>query len=191
VNYVVKRLNSSFYALLQLKKTFDSKSLLDVYYAMVHSVLSYNVVLWGDSTETVRVFVAQKRILRLIFELKRVDSCRPLFKENKILTFPSIYIYGCITHIKKHMTEFQTNSQNHRYPTRMGNLIKTEQHKTVTFEKSPSFAGSKFFNCLPSYLKHIVNLNLFKTKLRDYLIAGTFYSIEEFLQCSKNCEGSM
>jgi hypothetical protein len=86
INYVCNKLNSSYYALLQLKYLLDTNSILNVYYCMVVSVISYNIIFWGQATDSDRVLIHQKRIIRLLFNIKPHDSCKPTFKKHKLLT---------------------------------------------------------------------------------------------------------
>nr|CAH7752851.1 unnamed protein product [Callosobruchus chinensis] len=93
---ICNKINQSYYALLQVKKYLNLNQIINVYYAIIHSHLSYNVVLWGASPSVDRVFVAQKRALRLIFGLTYRESCRQTFHRYKIMPVPCIYIYKCI-----------------------------------------------------------------------------------------------
>lgn len=74
IQYLAKKLNSAYYAILQLKSTLDIRSLINVYYAMVYSIISYNIIIWGQAVNWHRIFIAQKRIIRLIFNIKHRDS---------------------------------------------------------------------------------------------------------------------
>jgi hypothetical protein len=40
--------------------------------------------------------------------------------------------------------------------------------------------GTKIFNGLPVELKNEMNLNVFKRKLKFYLLCNVFYSLQEF-----------
>lgn len=182
VNYVVKRMNTNFYIILQLKKVLGSKELIDIYYATVNSLFAYNITLWGNSTEAFRVFISQKRIIRLIFNIKTNESCRKTFKENHILTVPSTFIYKCLLLTKQKHSSLEKVNDNHSYPTRNGNILKTKQHRTSIYEKSASYTGIKLFNRLPENLKLIKNFNTFKFKLKKFLADKCFYSVDEFIE---------
>jgi hypothetical protein len=39
--------------------------------------------------------------------------------------------------------------------------------------------GTKIFNGLPTELKNEMNLNVFKRKLKGYLLRNVFYSLQE------------
>jgi hypothetical protein len=41
--------------------------------------------------------------------------------------------------------------------------------------------GTKIFNGLPIELKNEMNLNVFKRKLKGYLLCNVFYSLQAFL----------
>jgi hypothetical protein len=44
--------------------------------------------------------------------------------------------------------------------------------------------GTKIFNGLPIELKSVKNFNVFKMKLKNYLLCNVFYSLQEFFN---NC----
>ena len=182
-DHVCKKINSSYYALLHLKNSVDTKSLVNVYHALVNSILSYNVILWGNITTSNcnRIFITQKRIIRLIFSLKPTESCQSVFREHKILTFPCIYIYGSILYVKKNIGMFQANAANHNYSTRYASLIKLPKHHSCLYEKTPSYAGSKLYNKLPEDIKLITPVHQFKKKLKTFLINKSYYSVGDYL----------
>lgn len=181
INQICKKLNSSYYALLQLKNIFTTSQLMNVYYAIVYSHISYNVILWGGAANASRVFIAQKRIIRLIFNLDYRETCRNHFKDFGILTFYSIYIYKCILYTKSNFNDFNLNSDFHDYPTRSGKLIRPPKHVTSVFEKSPVYKGIQFLNHLPTCIRYESNFNVFKQKLKFFLIIECFYDVPEFL----------
>ena len=80
--------------------------------------MSYGIIFWGHTTNTIRVSRLQKRILRIITGCGRRDSCRKLFVELKILTLPSLYIYQLIMFVSKNNELYVTNDAIHNYNTR-------------------------------------------------------------------------
>lgn len=178
IDRVVKKLNSAYYAILKLKHTLRSNGLLQMYYSLVFPILKYNVVIWGQGTHSERVFIAQKRILRLIFGVSPRDSCRPVFIANGLLTFVSIYIYSCSLYIFNNPGV--RNCAYHHYNTRNGNEFRVPVHNTSKYEKSVKYAAIKVFNALPQNIKSIGTLNKFKKDLKDYLATNCFYSLCEY-----------
>jgi len=52
--------------------------------------------------ESVKALRILKKLIRLITGLKRLDSCRKKFKENRIVTANSMYILEVLCFLKKH-----------------------------------------------------------------------------------------
>jgi hypothetical protein len=53
-----------------------------VYFAYFHSVMSYGVIFWGNSTDSKRAFIIQNKIIRIMAGVKTRVSCRELFKKG-------------------------------------------------------------------------------------------------------------
>jgi len=183
VDYVCKKINSGFYAIHQLKDTVNQESLVSMYYSFIYSHLSYNTPLWGSSSEWERVFIAQKKAIRCIFGVSYRGSCRPVFVQRKILSFPCIYLYKTLLFIKQNSHEFLKNSDLHNYGTRNRELFITENHNLSKSEKSPVYAGKKFFNKLPNSMK-LLEYNKFKLEIKQLLLNKCYYSVNEFLMDS-------
>ncbi|KAJ8915342.1 hypothetical protein NQ315_008228 [Exocentrus adspersus] len=62
IDHLCKKLNNANYAISNLKNSMPVNAVLNVYYGMVYSHLSYNVLLFGNSTDAERVLITQKRI---------------------------------------------------------------------------------------------------------------------------------
>lgn len=65
---------------------------LTAYHAYVHSRIRYGIIFWGRSKEAQRVFLLQKRCLRIIFGMNQYETCRNIFKNFNILTLYGLYI---------------------------------------------------------------------------------------------------
>ena len=61
-----------------------------IYYGEAQPVTTYGIIFCGQSTEASKVFIMQKKLLRIIFNLNPTDSCRNIFKQNQIMT---LYLY--------------------------------------------------------------------------------------------------
>lgn len=180
ITHTCKKIKNAYFALRQLKGVFNIKSLLNVYYALAYSHLSYNIVAWGAASSINRVFILQKRLIRLLFDIAPRDSCRPYFKNNRILTIHSIYILNTIKFVKKNLNMFETNADNHSYNTRQGHLLKINNHNTTLYKKSPYHAGIKMYNKLPAEIRSVNSLSKFNSCLKNFLAANGFYSVKEY-----------
>lgn len=180
IETVSAKLNKSFYVINSLKNSLSTHALLNVYYALVFSPIAYNIIVWGQSSDISRIFILQKRILRLLFNLEYNQSCREIFKENKILTVTSIYLMKLLTYIFVNKNKFTHNGDFHNYPTRGRNLICLSKHSHQFYKKSPINFGCRVYNLLPDEIKDCRSLFSFKNRLKKLLINNSFYSLDEF-----------
>jgi hypothetical protein len=90
VDFTLRRLSSSCYALNCVKYTLPIDVLKLIYFANIQSVMSYGIIFWGASTTASKVFKLQKKTLRIIYRIKPRESCRKLFSDNQIMTFYSL-----------------------------------------------------------------------------------------------------
>ena len=77
-----------------------------------HSIMSYDIIFWGSSHLSNNIFKIQKRIIRIITDKCKRDSCRQLYK-LQILTFPAQYIFSLLMFVIKHRDFFPSNSDIH------------------------------------------------------------------------------
>lgn len=180
IDVLCKKLNSSVFAIARIRNVLPRSSVMSVYYSLVYSHLSYNILLWGSSPDFSRVFVAQKRVLRTIFNLNMLASCKPVFIGNGILTLPSIYIFKCLLYAKENEDKWMKLSSHHNYVTRNTQIFLLPKRRTHKFECSPLYRSIKLYNHLPPSVKSL-NLKLFKKEIKNLLLKKGFYSVNEYL----------
>jgi hypothetical protein len=49
-----------------------------IYYSYFHSVMTYGLLFWGLSSDSMKIFILQKKIIRIIMGCRSSDSCRKL-----------------------------------------------------------------------------------------------------------------
>lgn len=178
IDQLCSKLVQSCFAISNLKNNLDKKSLLSVYYALVYSKLSYNIIVWGQSVDTNRIFILQKRILRIIFDKGNRESCRTIFRKENILTLTSIYLLKLLIYI--HINRNKLPMSKHQYATRKNGDIYINKCNLTLYRKSPLYAGSYLYNKLPPNIKNFNNINKFKAELKRFLISNCFYTLEEY-----------
>jgi hypothetical protein len=67
--------------------------LRNIYFAKFQSLVSYGLIFWGGEGESNKVLKIQKRILCLMRGVSSRTSCRPTFRELRILTVTSLYVF--------------------------------------------------------------------------------------------------
>jgi hypothetical protein len=65
-----------------------------VYFAYVHSIMNYGIILGGNQPHSEEIFKIQKRVIRIITNPRARDSCRRLFKKLEILPLHSQYTFS-------------------------------------------------------------------------------------------------
>ena len=79
------------------------------YFYYVHIILLYGIIFWGNSSYSKSIFKIQKRIIRVIMNSGRRDSCRELFRQLSILPLQSKYIFSLLLFITKIRDQFLSN----------------------------------------------------------------------------------
>lgn len=180
LNKIHSKLNSGYYAILNLKKCFDTKTLIEIYYALIYPHISYNITLWGVAANVNTIFVKQKRIVRLLFNLGYMETCKPYFIKYRILTIYCLYILKVLKYIRLNINDMVKSNEYHSYNTRHNNILMIMRHKTTLFEKSPIYMGIKFYNKLPNYIKEL-SVKEFNKEVKKQLEDKAYYSIQEYL----------
>jgi hypothetical protein len=102
-------------------------------------------------------------------------SCRNLFRELKILTDKSLYIFEIICFMKKNKIYTTQYSDVHDYNTIHKQNLYIQFCNTECSKGGVINVGTKIFNGLPIELKNEMNLNVFKGKLKGYLLCNVFF----------------
>jgi hypothetical protein len=154
-----------------------------IYYSYVHSILSYSIILGGNSHLSESIFKIQKRIIGVIASLDMYDSCRELLKKFQILPLQSQYIFSLLVFVIKNKSYFTSNSDIHDINTRYNHNLYLPSTNLTSVHKGVLFSGSKIYNHLSLNIKmHSKDIKHFKFLLRIYLTEHSFYSIDEYYQ---------
>jgi exonuclease III len=181
IDQLVGKLCSACYALRNIKSVVSQDSLKIIYFAHIHSLLSYGIIFWGNSSYSKKVFLIQKKSIRIITNSKPKDSCRKLFINLKIMTMYSQYIYSTVLHTVSNKHLFTFNSEIHKHRTRYNSDLHLPIANLTKYTEGPYFSAIKIFNHLPDYIKSLVSeQKRFKYALKEFLLQHSFYSIQEY-----------
>ncbi|KAL3289099.1 hypothetical protein HHI36_003540, partial [Cryptolaemus montrouzieri] len=75
-------------------------------------------MLWGSSADEQRVFLLQKKAVRMIMVVTSQRSGREFFKSLAILTIPSCFILSCLLLFHEEKTSKKRHMDIHQYETR-------------------------------------------------------------------------
>jgi exonuclease III len=182
IDILIKKMCSASYALRSLKHVLQIETLKMIYFAHVHSHLSYGIIFWGYSSKAIRVFIMQKKILRIMYNLKPRESCKEKFIQSQIMTFYSCYIYSLILFVVKNIKLFKFNNELHEHNTRTNTNLYPKNVRLSKVIKGPYSTGIRLFNHLPQAIKEQShNVLHFKKILKIFFLKNPFYSIKEYL----------
>lgn len=185
IDDLCSRMSAFTYALRTISMMISPEAGLTSYYAYVYSRIRYAIQVWGNAVEASRVFRLQKSALRSIYGLKQRETCKTLFKEKQILTFPSIYVCECAMLAKKHYREiFSCYETNHTHDTRTNRerKLKIPQTVSASLHRGAVTQTLKIYNHLPTSVK-ILPYVQFKKRVVGHLLKHGFYSVSEYFQC--------
>jgi hypothetical protein len=105
-----------------------------------------------------------------------------MFRELKILTGISLYIFEIICFMKKNKIYTTQYSDVHGYNKIHKRDLYVQFCNTERSKREVINMGTRILNGLPIKLKNEPNCNVFKRKRKGYLICNVFYSLQEFFK---------
>lgn len=181
INSVCKKLERFVYALKRLRQTVSKDAAICAYHGHVSSILSYGLIIWGNSVEINRVFLIQKKCIRAITGAYFLDSCRPLFRELGVLPLASMYIKEICLFSYKHPNLHKKQSETMERQTRFCDRLHMPRHRLDIYSRNVFIMIIKIFNKLPAYFKEM-SFREFKHKLHKWLVDKCFYSLKEYFE---------
>jgi hypothetical protein len=103
VDAIVLKLSSACFAVRAVKPFLSpvlQSELLSHFYPknlrgfLFHSIMTNGLVFWANSYPSNTVFKLQKRIIRIMVDIRGRESCREYFRKLKILPLQSQYTYS-------------------------------------------------------------------------------------------------
>lgn len=180
IDDLCSKMNKICYSIRVISKYLNDKSIKIIYFSNFESIARYGIIFWGSNVNIQKTFIIQKRIVRIIQKIRYHETCRGVFKSNKIMTMYALYIYECLIFIFKHKNDYFVNSTEHSYNTRALDIMYPKHTLTLT-EKSTYYRSIKFYNKLPNNLKLLESFNCFKKEVKKLLINLEPYTLNEYL----------
>ena len=136
VDSITSRISKGLFMLRVLKSNISIESLITVYYGHVHSHINYGIIFWGNHVSSHRVFILQKRAIRIIYGVSNRTHCKPLFIKSGILTVPSMYVLACLLHVKQNVDNLPIVSSIHGHSTRNNSNVYISKCKYSSTQNS-------------------------------------------------------
>jgi hypothetical protein len=179
IDYLLSKLNSACCAIRTVKSVMSQDALGMIYFSYVHSIITYGIILWGNSPYSRNNFRV-KKIIRIITNKRNRVSCRESFKKMKMLPLYSQYIFSLLLYTVNNKQLFISNREIHNISTRSSINLHPPTSNLTKFQKGAYYFGIKIFN-LPTNIKCLTKeVKLFRPALKRFLYTNSFYSFEEY-----------
>ena len=99
ITQLISKLSKACYVLWRIRPFMSQDALKAVYHSDFHSLISYGIIFWGNSSYNQHIFWLQKKAVRIITGSRPRDSCRKLFKHLRILPLQSQYVLSLLTFV--------------------------------------------------------------------------------------------
>jgi hypothetical protein len=153
----MSELNTACFVIQTIEATMSTGTLRMVYFAYVHSNISFGIIFWGNQPYSEKIFKLQKRVIRTITHSRTRNSCRELFKRLEILPLYSQHIFSLSIFVVKNKHLFTTNNQIHNVHTQYKTNLHTPIANITKFQKGVYYSRIKIFNSLPHEIKDLAN----------------------------------
>ena len=173
------KLCRSVFLIRRLANIVDINVLRTAYFAVFHSALTYCNIIWGHSAISNRLFAIQRRAVRVLGGIGYRDDCRSTYINLKIMTVPSLFIYNCLLHTRKHIERFTTNGTLYDYNTRSRDKIRVDRNRVYKSRHGGNYWGPTFFNVIPKSVAQLPE-EKFRDCVKKFVLENAFYNWREF-----------
>jgi hypothetical protein len=113
IDNLTTKLSTACYVIRSFNPLMSHKTVLSFYHSCIHTVMSYRIILWGNSCHRTHIFQIKKRVSWIIMGCGTRDSRRILFKKLIILPLTSQYILSLLIFGVNNKEQFLINSEIH------------------------------------------------------------------------------
>ena len=170
-NHVITKISKTVGIICRIRDFVPPSVLQTLYFSLFYPYICYCSIIWGFTYECYinPIFLAQKRIIRLIHGKSFYHHTNELFAESKILKFKEVMEYRILIYMFINQDLFTTVG-SHGYSTRSSINLRQTFRRTVITQRSPSYLGPKFWNDIPITLRNSRNVNIFKYRVKSFLL---------------------
>ena len=158
-------------------EVLSNSTLRNLYYVLCYPHITYGLLTWGMAPKTTlhKVFLTQKRLIRIITRSQYLESTDRLFKELKVLKIYEVYKLKTINFMFLHCVRLLPSifddifriRTNTGYRTRSSNEINylVPKCRLTMTKNSMIYQGPYNFNALPANIKSLNSVPQFKSHL--------------------------
>lgn len=170
IEHVRKKMVKNIYILGNVRDILDYKAMRILYFSLIFPYLSYCAEVWGNTYATYihPLYLLQKKVVRMVHNVKYREHTNNLFIKSKLLKFEDLV---------KLQTLFMCKAKNNTLPlklqrwfvlcsgigdSRRKSDFKHTFAKTTQRQMCPTVKGIRIWNSLEDNLKSCTNMHRFK-----------------------------
>ena len=179
INHVIAKLSKTLGIMHNMRNLLNENTLRTIYCSLFLPYLNYCSEVWGNTYQTnlLRIITLQKKALRIICNVGRLDHTNNLFKRLNLLKFMDLIKYKTtiVMHqifnkqMARNIRKFYTTHETNHASRHTNNFFKP-QYRTNKKGQCLSIVGVNTWNKLDKELTKIKNLSNFKFRLKKSLI---------------------
>ena len=172
---VSRKISKSIGIINKASFCLPTTSLCTLYFCWVYPYLVYCISVWGSTYPNLnRIFLLQKKVIRIISKSAFDAHTEPIFKQLKILKLSDIYqsqIDKIMFSFKKGLLPdafremFVLTNQIHHYNTRNSNSFYLFSSRTNIRQFAIRFQGPKLFNSFSTEIQNADSFSQFSLNL--------------------------
>jgi len=158
INHITKKISRTIGIMVKLKHFLPGNILQTLYNYLVFPYLNYGILIWGTSAN--RLFILQKKAIRLIANMKYNAHTQPLFKHLQLLTINDVLKlqeFKCIYKLENYQLPAyflssmvpQQSFEIHSYNTRHSSAYRNPRSKHVFVKNSIRYRLPSILNNCP------------------------------------------
>ena len=181
LKFVTRKISKGIGIIIKARKYFNSDTLLSLYNTLILPFLSYCVHVWGaaSAVHLEKIYILQKKIVRIICGVPPRTHSHPLFTQLSILNITQIYDYFIGVFMYKLSKElmpdlfdmFERTSDIHDHNTRQCNSYYVQYVPTLRSQKTIRIVGPKFWNKICKEISTNCEISTFKKHLKKFVFS--------------------
>jgi hypothetical protein len=156
LDHLMNKLSMACYAIRAVKPYVSQESLRAIYFSYFHSLMSYGIIFWGNCLISNNIFRLQKRVIRIITNIRSSDSCSEQFKKLQMSPLRSQCILSLLIFVINCNDMFEHNCGIDIINTKNRTNRHLPHLRLTLAQKGTYYTGIKVYNNLPSNIKCLV-----------------------------------
>jgi exonuclease III len=172
IDHVCNKVSRQIGILYKLRSYVPEKVMRDLYYSLVHPYLIYCNLVWGgtSSSHLNKLFLLQKKIIRIITGEGYLSHTDPLFRRTNILKLDDLHTFQLAVYGYKLNARGAFTLPVHEYHTRNRDHAVPRFQRLTISQRALSYAVPHVWNTLPTSIKDCSSVGVFKKLLKNHLL---------------------